>query len=572
MAGRSGEYVATQDAAASQSGDAVGSGCAECHTGNWIHVRYEYTDDVPVTDAVYVVQEPNNGEPGGRIIAEGPLTVTAESEHDYVHVDLGSYDGEVEVYFYDDPEDVVPYEEPSPVEDERWWFQRAADATVEALRDAASWAGGTLAGDFNEDMTSSQIIANTVLTMVPGIDQVGDLRDLVAHAKMLIWDERWNDRWVWVGVVACLIGLIPTLGSLAKGIIRLAFRNLGNIGEILVLINRCADRLGFRINGVSKIREVAQALVSRSGELVAKFNDFMDMVAEGVRNSVGWFNRGATDRLIAKIEQVKILGASKIPESAQYVSHLILDGLARAASTVARGRNRMAIRLTRSAVRVARRLGPYPAWLETMARAINKANLEAGARSITPADRARFLRLSAQAEVWADDLLAQPNLPNIIRSMSRDDVVRQMKTFGSRPTLRTFGDGETMDVYRVISNEGQIPGGFWSRSMPPDTEEAWRARDAVMNEWNDGGAFVKSSIPPPEAVLIGEIGPQDLGTARDFPKPDQMLEGGGEQIWIPRHADGPQARVDGFYHTNWNNPSSAIRTNVHAGNPNECDL
>lgn len=93
-----------------------------------------------------------------------------------------------------------------------------------------------------------------------------------------------------------------------------------------------------------------------------------------------------------------------------------------------------------------------------------------------------------------------------------------------------------------------------------------------MNEWNDGGAFVKGSIPPPEAVLIGEIGPQDLGSARQAPKSGQMLEGGGEQIWVPRHAAGPHTRVDEYFHTNWNAPTSPSRATLRAGNPNECDL
>lgn len=595
MAGRSSEYTSTQDAAASQGGDAVGGGCAECHNGNWIHVRYEYTDDVPVTDAIYVVQKPNNGEPGGDIIAEGPLTVTANSAHSYVHVSLGDYDGEVEVYFYDDPEDVIPYEEPNPVEDERWWWQRAADATVEALRDGASWVGGTLAGDFNEDMTSSQIIANTVLTMIPGIDQVGDGRDLVAHAKMLIWDERWNDKWVWVGVVACLIGLIPTLGSLAKGIIRLAFRNLGNIGEILVLINRCADKLGFRINGVSKIKEVAEALISQSGNLVQKFNDFMDLVADGVRNSVGWFNTNATNRVLAKIEQAKALAAAKIPESCQYIANLLLDGLRRAASSVVRTRNRMAIRVQRATETVIRSRR-YDSWEEIA----DDANRRARGEYDPDIDDLGNVPVQSVDVIRAENLARrQANLASIKRQIdevpnhpwkgygySDDDLLKQIDKFNGTPRIRDF-EAEPQTMYRVVQNRHGAGGDYWSPNAPPSTEAAWRSRDAVLQNWNEAGAYVVMRAPPPKYGMVGEVGPQVSENNAAL-----ALRGGGGQIWFPK-AGGPDARqqiapfesIDevfdqirnteggGYYLTPWNNrvQSSALNNRIRPGAISECD-
>lgn len=98
MAGRSSEYNDAQTAASTEGGQVSSNACKSCHTGNWIHVRYEYTEEEAITDAVYVVQKPNGGEPGGEVITEGVLTVTDQSNHDYIHVDLGDYNGEVEVF------------------------------------------------------------------------------------------------------------------------------------------------------------------------------------------------------------------------------------------------------------------------------------------------------------------------------------------------------------------------------------------------------------------------------------------------------------------------------------------
>ncbi len=42
-------------------------------------------------------------------------------------------------------------------------------------------------GDFNEDPTVVQIITNAVITAIPVVDQVGDVRNIAAGVKMLAW-------------------------------------------------------------------------------------------------------------------------------------------------------------------------------------------------------------------------------------------------------------------------------------------------------------------------------------------------------------------------------------------------
>lgn len=590
-----GEFEDSQQGASGLGGRDADEGCAVCHDGNWVHVRYEYTDGSPVTDAIYVVQKPNDGKPGGDIIAEGAVTVSERSAHDYVHVDLGDYDGEVEVYFYDDPEDVIPYEEPNPVPDDRAWWEKAVDATVDGLRAAGDWAGGTLMGDWNEDMSTSQIIANTVLTMVPGIDQVGDIRDLAANAYKLIWEERWNDKWVWVGVIACLIGLIPTLGSLAKGIIRLTIRNLGNIGEILVLINRCASKLGFKINGVSKIKEVAEQVVARSGQMVADFSKFLDDVNAKVQASLGWFSRGKAAQIAAKIERAKALAAEKIPESAKYIHDLLMNGLVRAASTVVRGRNRAAITVQRITTRVLRSRR-YESWAEIAGDAKrvdykpdidDLGSVPASSVAVIRADdiarrQANLRRIKAEID-------AVPDHPWKSYGYSDRDLLEQIAKYSGSPRVRNFED-EPMTLYRVVAKEHSSGGDFWSPTAPPSSEAAWRSRDAVLQNWNEGGAYVVMRAPPPKYGLVGEVGPQISENNAEL-----ALRGGGQQVWFPKTKGPVDGKYDaiapfdtldsindhirnseggGFYLTPWNNKlqSPAQRGLIQAGKSGECDL
>lgn len=57
------EFADGQAAASALGNRATDNGCATCHQGNWIHVRYDYTEGDPITDAAFVVQKPNDGKP-----------------------------------------------------------------------------------------------------------------------------------------------------------------------------------------------------------------------------------------------------------------------------------------------------------------------------------------------------------------------------------------------------------------------------------------------------------------------------------------------------------------------------
>ncbi|WP_447061043.1 PAAR-like domain-containing protein, partial [Vibrio alginolyticus] len=54
---------------------------------------------------------------------------------------------------------------------------------------AASWVWGVILGDFNDDASVEQIIANTALTMIPVVDQAADVRDLSANIMTLLNEE-----------------------------------------------------------------------------------------------------------------------------------------------------------------------------------------------------------------------------------------------------------------------------------------------------------------------------------------------------------------------------------------------
>ncbi|WP_417844433.1 hypothetical protein [Thalassospira sp.] len=90
------------------------------------------------------------------------------------------------VSFFGHPTKPVPFEELASVEDERNWLEPGA---VDSVASNVQWGWQTLQNDFKEEMSTGQIIANAIVTAVPVVEQVADMRDLAANGKLLILDK-----------------------------------------------------------------------------------------------------------------------------------------------------------------------------------------------------------------------------------------------------------------------------------------------------------------------------------------------------------------------------------------------
>lgn len=102
---------------------------------------------------------------------------------------------------------------------------------------AGEWTPGALGGEFIDEPTFGQIGADFVLSVIPGVDQVADARDLSAHIYRMGFRGEYNQWMRWVGLVFTLIGLIPEVGSVIKSLSRAALRGVGlllqHIGDII---------------------------------------------------------------------------------------------------------------------------------------------------------------------------------------------------------------------------------------------------------------------------------------------------------------------------------------------------
>ena len=104
------------------------------------------------------------------------------------------------------------------------WYRAAPQRWIasaqQELSAAAQWIWEVIQGDFNEEQSTAQVVTGTVISMIPFVE-LCDVRDLVANCRKIHEDK--SNKWAWLALVLTLIGLFPTLGSLAKGCLKIPF-------------------------------------------------------------------------------------------------------------------------------------------------------------------------------------------------------------------------------------------------------------------------------------------------------------------------------------------------------------
>lgn len=103
--------------------------------------------------------------------------------------------------------------------------------TTETTEMPWEWFWHAIQGDFADDRSIKQILLDTVISMIPGVDQICDARDLIANCKKLYHDTA--DQWAWVSLALTLIGLFPVLGSLAKGVLKIIFAFIARLRKAI---------------------------------------------------------------------------------------------------------------------------------------------------------------------------------------------------------------------------------------------------------------------------------------------------------------------------------------------------
>ncbi len=428
------------------------------------------------------------------------------------------------------------------------WSTGTPQAEAEDDKSAWEWFWEAIQGDFNENRSTGQIVADAAISMIPLVDQVCDMRDLVANCKKLRQEP--DDTWSWVALALTLIGLFPVLGSLVKGVLKVCFS----------YIRRGASKgFSFAIDASMTCviallrRETCQHYLRR-----LKVDDVFAWLAKEIKQVKTKTNPGAllrafdkgvstTRGLVAKVDHIPRIGAraKAALDTIVWVRAKADEGLRKACGPIEEILDAIIMRLTKESLRklhgivdiknvhyrgavpeaasvtLMRTANPKPSWLST------------GRNLKFPSQRADLERYRVDDKVkdgWPP--LTDDNIESFhkMASVSIKGPARLFRIIS--PNSRAMSDCWISEkVFNEIQNS-------------PDPKAAWRKFLAVWPDWNGNGQFVIYDIKPGETLKAWQ-GPAAGQKKKSLP--DEHLEGGGEQIVFKIDRADPRNDTTKFY-------------------------
>ena len=434
-----------------------------------------------------------------------------------------------------------------------------AEINATQMRDALAWATGenvdtkepsfnpfiwfweAVEGDFNENRSTSQILVDAGISMIPLVDQICDLRDLIANCRKLLRDQ--SDVWNWVALVLTLIGLFPALGSLVKGVLKIFFGFVRRSGGEKIA-EAVDGAMTWAISFVRR-RQVQEYLKLHKVDDVLKWLA-TEIKAARAKISVSElsaaFDRAikVMEELTSKVEYVPVLG-SKAKQALIDVKKIRMDAnahFAKAIKPVQDIVDTAILRLEREAFQ--RKSGiidasnihyrgalPESAAVALM-RKRKPAWLTASANAVYPEVNPKHVRSKIDAKAATTTPSGRKKPEKDIFPSLTDENIRSFHTLAA-DTIK--GPAR---IYRVLAPNSRGMSDCWvseevfkKLQSAPDPKSAWRKFLAVWPDWNVNGQFVIYDIKVGESLNVWR-GIASSQTKNNLP--GYQLEGGFEQI------------------------------------------
>ncbi|SDH76730.1 A nuclease family of the HNH/ENDO VII superfamily with conserved AHH [Vibrio xiamenensis] len=210
------------------------------------------------------------------------------------------------------------------------------EATKNQAATTGNWLWGVLIGDFNKDPTSGQIMLNTILGVIPGVDQVLDARDIGANLFFLADEKNRSDPAAWVDLALSAIGAIPEIGSVMKGVGR-AIKSKKSRDDIFASVRAMGkgnvEKFLTEIDWSYLKYEILQIVA----ESIASFGQVLDQLANYA--DMFGYEVYATEILTfkSKMEDIEKAAEKNIPDALLYFKDLLDQGLKRGHSRSTKG-------------------------------------------------------------------------------------------------------------------------------------------------------------------------------------------------------------------------------------------
>ncbi|MGJ9418173.1 hypothetical protein ACHAC9_10450 [Massilia sp. CMS3.1] len=426
-----------------------------------------------------------------------------------------------------------------------------ADETLDGLNEVhgqekpddvglGEWIWTALQGDFNTERSTGQIGFDMVVSLIPIVDTLCDVRDLCANIQNYRKDP--TNKITLFFMATTVVGFIPELGTVVKSVLRLVWvylkplikhaDDLTNTSKLIAAANRACDSALPKIteylqhNRVAKwatngklpdvykfvaktVREAADKITpAKLSSLLNEKFDGLKALLQKIRSIVPATIREPIDDLLKFIDAKRRVIGQAIQEFTQPVRTVLkvvakkLDDQAWRAQTYRTNRGWIAPISESGSAKLIN--AKPPKWVEK--RSKNMA----------------FPPLKLKRSKFEALLKAHPNHPQI-----QDWVVGTFSRKGGG--MRAAAITGPTKLYRIVDPSNEGAGIFWiseAEFKAIKNRDEWRSKFAVKPEWNQNGWYVEYEVKAGETLPVwrGAAGSQKLeGT-------DYYLVGGHEQI------------------------------------------
>jgi hypothetical protein len=402
------------------------------------------------------------------------------------------------------------------------------------------WIWGALQGDFNAERSAGQIGFDMVVSLIPIVDTLCDLRDLCANIRQYNKDP--TNKVTLFFIATTIIGFFPEVGTVVKSALRIVWvylkplvkhaDDITNASNLAAAANRACDA------ALPKITEYLQHNRVIKWATDSKLPDMYIFVGKTIRETADKLSPGMLGSLLdKKIDDLKSLLQKICPIVPSTIRERI-DDFIKLIDTKCRAMSleiQNFVQPVRTLLKViAKRLDDH-AWhvqtYQTNRGWIAPISVPGAAKLI-----------NAKPPKWTKKLSGNMDFP--AQNLSKEEIQALMKKHPNHPPLaKSFANtfcpknggmhASTITgpakLYRIVDPSNEGAGMYWmteAEYKSIKSRDEWRSRFAVRPDWNQNGWVVEYEVKAGETLPVWR-GP---AASQPIPGTSYYLEGGAEQI------------------------------------------
>jgi hypothetical protein len=401
------------------------------------------------------------------------------------------------------------------------------------------WIWGALQGDFNAERSAGQIGFDMVVSLIPVVDTVCDLRDLCANVREYKKDP--SNKVTLFFITTTIVGFFPEIGTVAKSVLRLVwvyFRPLIrhaddvlNLEKLTAAANRACDA------ALPKITEYLQHNRVVKWATDSKLPDMYKFVSKTIRESADKLNPALLGQLLNKkfddlkslLQKIRPIVPSTVREHIDDFIKLI-DAKRQEMSGVIQE----FIRPVRTVLKVvAKRLDDHAWRVQTYQtnRGWISPISESGSAKLINGNPPKWVKEFDGEMKHPPTYLENSEIEALTKEHPKHPALKGwiVETFSEKAKILPDTIKGPAKLYRIVDPSNEGAGIFWmseAEYKAIKNRDEWRSRFAVKPEWNQNGWVVEYEVKPYETLNVwrGPAASQELKGTKYY------LEGGSEQI------------------------------------------